>query len=372
MPFHYKIQIVGCKLTDLEIYELAGKVISSIAGDMQDGIYSDLDGELSIVWSQEKIIQAWAESKGSIDKSPSHKIGFHYELIRQVYRDIELYCEYIESQVDKNIFNMWFQNDVQPYNLLTSHFAKEAYINNIFMAALTWVFFHELGHLKQEHGYIRNKFTNITISLIHETNVNNNEEIQGREAAISHVTEMAADFEAIDTCIFELIRQFQGEELKPAIYEFICGVSCVLYRFHGAKPFTAEHYPQGSHPNPLIRLENIIPQIYEFFSMEAVHQVIKVELTREDMVKICSSAATSVGLFWLRNNRAKVEVEDNYFLMGSWYRPGMESYLKVIIEIWDEIEPTIKKIRRFGTDFGLLRFSQENRDRLENITKHRS
>lgn len=352
-------------MTDFEIYELAGNVISSITKDIQESFYSDLNGELSIIWSEEIKINAWAESIGEVDKPPFHKIGFHYELIRQIYRDIELYSEYIDSQVDKNVFNMWFQDDAQPYDLLTSYFTKEAYINNMFMAAITWIFFHELGHLKQEHGYIRNKYTNSTISKIHEMNVVSNEEITNEEAAIFHVTEMAADFEAIDTCIFELIRQFKGKELKPAIYQFICGISCVLYRFHGAKPFKTEYYPQGTHPNPLIRLENIIPQIYEFFSLKAVHQVINIELTRKSMVEICSSAATSVGLFWLHSNNTIMQVEDNYFLMGSWNRPGMKSYLKTIVDVWDKIEPDIKEIRRFGTEFGLLTFTQENRDRLE-------
>ena len=83
------------------------------------------------------------------------------------------------------------------------------------------------------------------------------------------------------------------------------------------------------------------------------------------MVKICYSAATSVGLFWLRNNDTFMQVEDNYFLMGSWNRPGMKSYLKIIVETWDKIEPDIKEIRRFGTEFGLLTFTQENRDRIE-------
>lgn len=352
-------------MTDTEIYELAGNIISSITKDIQESFYSDLNGELSVVWSEEKKINAWAESVNKLDKPPNHKIGFHYELIRQLYRDIELYSEYIESQVDQNVFNMWFQDDAQPYDLLTSYFVKEAYINNMFMAAITWVFFHELGHLKQEHGYIRNKYTNSTISQIHELNIIDAKIITNEEAAIFHTTEIAADFEAIDTCIFELIRQFKGEELKPAIYQFICGVSCVLYRFHGAKPFQIEYYPQGTHPNPLIRLENIIPQVYEFFSLEAVQEVIGTELSRENMVKICSSAATSVGLFWLRNNDTFMQVEDNYFLMGSWNRPGMKNYLKIIVETWDKIEPDIKKIRRFGTEFGLLTFTQENRDRLE-------
>ena len=141
-----------------------------------------------------------------------------------------------------------------------------------------------------------------------------------------------------------------------------------MYIFNGIKPFTAEYYPEGSHPNSLIRLENIIPQIYEFFSLRELHQITNIELTRKDMVKICSSAANSVGLFWLRKNNIEVKVKDNYFLMGSIQRKGMDNYLKIIIETWDEIEPTIKKFRRFGAGSGgLLHFSKEARERRKSM-----
>lgn len=352
-------------MTDLEIYQLAGHVISSIGEGLQGSIYSDLGGKLSITWSEEKKVNAWAESIGNVDEVPSHTIGFHYELVRKIYRDIEYYCEYIESEVDQKTFDIWFKGETQPFELLTSHFSKEAYLNNIFMGAITWIFFHELGHLQQEHGHIRSVFMGTTISSIDECNIHTSEQIEGKEAAIFHVTEMAADFEATHSCILELIRQFQGEELKAAIFGFVSGISCVLYRFHGSEPFVPEYYPQGSHPNPLIRLESIIPHIYEFFSMQGINQLIEIELTREYMVQTCTKAASTVGLFWLRNNAKEIRVEDNYFWMGSFNRPGMSSYMKIVIETWDEIQPTIKKIRRFGTDFGLLRFTQEHRDKLK-------
>ena len=352
-------------MTDLEIYQLAGHVISSIAEDLQSSIYSDLGGNLSIAWSEEKKINAWAESTGNINEAPSHTIGFHYELVRQIYRDIEYYCEYLESKADQQTFDVWFKDEIQPFELLTSHFSKEAYLSNMFMGAITWIFFHELGHLQQEHGYIRNNFIGTPISSIHECNIYTSEKTEGKSAAIFHVTEMAADFEATHSCILELIRQFQGEDLKAAIYGFVSGISCVLYRFHGSEPFVPEYYPQGSHPNPLIRLESIVPHIYEFFSMQGVNQVIKIELTREYMVQTCTKAASAVGLFWLRKNAKEIKVEDNYFWMGSFNRPGMAHYMKIIIEIWDEIKPTIKEIRRFGTDLGLLTFTQEHREKLK-------
>ena len=50
--------------------------------------------------------------------------------------------------------------------------------------------------------------------------------------------------------------------------------------------------------------------------------------------------------------------------MGSMNRPGMKSYLKIIIETWDEIEPTIKIIRRNGADLSLLNYTKEFREIL--------
>ena len=357
-------------MTNYEIYDLAGNVISSIANDLQNGIYDKLNGELSIIWSEERSVNAWAESSNDINKPACHKIGFTYELVRQIYRDIESYCKYIECNIDNKLFETLFQDDAQPLNLLATHFSKEAYTSNMFIGAITWIFFHELGHLNQEHGYIRNVLNGTTISSIHECNINTKKLIKGKESAISHVTELAADFEAVHFCILELIRQFKGDNLKPSIFIFMCGISCVLYRFHGANPFIKEEVPIGSHPNPLIRLENMVPQIYEYLSIPALHKVINIELSRESLVKMCQTASTTVGLFWLKINYIKPKISDIFFLMGPLNRPGMISYLSIIIKTWDEIEPTIKTVRRTGTKLGLLNFTEELRTLLNNIPNY--
>lgn len=353
-------------MTDVEIYNLAGEVISSIANDIQNSTYSNLNGTLSIVWNTEPKVNAWAESLGNTDQPPKHKLGIHYELVLQVYRDIAIYCEYIEHNADKELFRTWFEGDYQPHELLTSYYSKEAYLKNMFIGAITWVFFHELGHLSQEHGFVRKHFTGTDTTLIQECNINDNEVIQGKAAAISHVTEIAADFEATHSTISELIRHFKGDDLEPAIYIFLCGISCVLYRFHGSKSYIIEESPVGSHPNALIRLESIVPIVYEYLSMPGLEEIINVKLTRESLIHSCTTAAGTAGLLWFRRNseQGQGELPDNYFLMGSMNRPGMKSYLKVIVETWDEIEPTIKTIRRFGSKFSLLHYTQEFREIL--------
>lgn len=363
--YHFsKLNMLEVNLKDIDIYELAGNILSSITSDLNESIYSELNGKPSLAWSPDPSVNAWAKSEGTIDEPPIHKICINYELVRQLYRDIEAFCEYLESDLDKGAFDFWFQDFEQPIEMLPSIFTSEAHRKNIFIAAITWVFFHELGHLKQEHGYIRSKFLNYQVDLISECNIEDSRLIEGKAAAIYHVTEMAADFEAVDTCISELIRHFSGEDLKAAIYLFVCGVSSTLYRFHGDKSLILDNVPEGSHPNPLTRLENIIPQIYEFLSISDLHQHIGIVLDRKRILGICNQAATAAGLFWLRCRTEKPEIPDNYFLMGNLNRANGKEYLCKIVETWDEIEPEIKALRRFGHYYGVLQFSQHTRDSI--------
>ncbi|WP_166368364.1 hypothetical protein [Psychromonas sp. SA13A] len=356
-------------MKDLEIYQLAGDVLSSITSDLNEEIYLNLNGKLSLVWSEIPTVNAWAESLAPINEPPNHKIGIHYELVRQLYRDIEAFCKYLESDLDSKAFDFWFQNLEQPIEMLPSLFSTEAQRKNMFISAITWVFFHELGHLKQEHGYIRSQFLNTKQELINECHIEKNITIEGKTAAIYHVTEMAADFEAIDSCISELIRHFSGEDLKASIYLFVCGISTILYRFHGEKSLDLDCLPRGSHPNPLTRLENVIPQIYEFLSVSELHKHIGIELKREMTVGMCNQAATAAGLFWLRCRTQQPEIPDEYFLIGNLNRTNGKAYLRTIIETWDEIEPSIKDLRRFGHYFGLLQFSEYTRNNILVLTE---
>ncbi|WP_058373276.1 hypothetical protein [Pseudoalteromonas translucida] len=124
-------------MEDLEIYQLAGDVLSSITSDLNESIYSDLNGKLSLVWSEVQTVNAWAKSQGSVDEPPIHKICIHFELVRQLYRDTEAFCKYLESDIDKGAFDFWFQDFEQPIEMLPSIFSSEAHRKNMFIAAIT-------------------------------------------------------------------------------------------------------------------------------------------------------------------------------------------------------------------------------------------
>ena len=210
-------------------------------------------------------------------------------------------------------------------------------------------------------------FNKLGVTLISECSINNEKTLEGKAAAVSHITEIAADFEAINICNLELIKHFKGKDmLLPAIFLFTSGVSLAIYAFYNKKILMESNIPQGTHPNPLVRLEIMLPQIWEFFSIPQLEEVLKVKLSRKDLVYTCQSAASSVGIFWMKKNQLPLDTDSlNNLTQGMYQRPELITYMKILIETWDEIIPIINLNRSkreiITNDFGLLYFTDESR-----------
>lgn len=350
------------KMEDIEIYSLATDIISSITNDLNNSLYSKLGGNLSVSWKTDSIFNASAQSNSRVDEPPFHIVIMYYELARQLYRDIDEYCGYIESECDKSIFDIFFASHPDYTEILPSNFSKLDYRKNMFMSALTWVFFHEIAHLNQEHGYIRSQVLKSDNQLIDECDINNSETLDGKTSAIYHTTEMAADYEAVYTCIKELIRHFKGADLEDSIGVFICALSCSIYKFHGMKSLCIDSKPKGSHPSPIVRLEHVLPHIVEFFDIAALQSILGINLSRSDLAHICERQAVTVGIFWLKKHSLKQEKLGEFLYTRTINRPGGKEYMKTIISTWDEIEPEINKNKRFDDPLALLRFTKQYRE----------
>ena len=358
-------------MEDIEIYELAEGVLYSITTDMNESNYKKLNGKLSLFFSIEKRSSAWASSKSSINENPHHEIVFCYELVRKLYRDCEDYYMFATNAMLEepfpSIFKMFEHGPELP-----GYIKKDDIIRNMFLGSLTWVYFHELGHLMQEHGYIRDKFTYIKgkENIIEDCEANGENTLYGNESAVFHVTEFAADVESIQWCMKELIRHFlpkdsQSEhdlkEFKSNLQLFICGLSCALYRFHGERPVHPTEYPEGTHPTPIRRLDTCLSNMYEKLDFNGrgveIHR-----LNRKDLVHICLGSAESVGFFWLWKYSDDNKIPDNFFAgKGISFDPYKKTYWSSIIKAWDEIETEIVRVRHFGDKMGILYYTDDAR-----------
>lgn len=361
-------------MEDKDIYDLATSVLTAITRDLADGLYVELGGTLNFSWSTDPRVSAWAESAGDPQSPPEHHVVFCYELARQLYRDCTDYYEFAASMLPEEPFQTIFQA-YNPKPQLPNYINKTDSIRNMYLGALTWVYFHEIGHLAQEHGYIRAQFGNKQRETrIEDCESNGKAILKGRATVISHVTEFAADVEAVQWCMEELVRHFlplDGDidehslkEFKSNLYLFICGLSCSLYRFHGKRPESLEKYPVGSHPAPIRRLDLCLPNIYEKLDLNGQGHKLH-GLTRSQLVYLCLGAAESVGFFWLWRYAEHPGIPEHFLAGGGiFFDPHKMSYWPPIVKAWDELEPVIKSIRRYGNELGILYFTDQVRSAI--------
>jgi len=349
-------------LEDTEIIELASDVFSKITDDLNDGLYKELKGNISIRWGTKRCFSAYAAVGSSVEDPPKHYIGLTYDTAIMLYRDIEDYYGYIEYGADNDKFDIMLKGYDYPKELSPEP-QKEYCCKNMFISGLTWIFFHELGHLVQEHGYIRTLYECSESTDIVDCASNDNENsnnLKGKASAISHATEIAADYYAIMSVLNALIRHFESDELESEIKSFIAVLALVFYRFHGVNSYVRTEVPEGSHPQPLIRLENTMPLIVEFYSNFGILEDKGSNMSRLDLINITSWSSFSVGLFWLRKSRSSGLPED-FFLLGSLQRPGMKNYHRVIMDTWDEIKPKIDQVKRLDEPLSELKFTDQYR-----------
>ena len=368
-------------MEDIEIYELAGQVLGVITHELNNGIYAQLGGELSIKWSAGKIYGAFASSPGETDKPPKHCITMYYEFVRQMWRDAEDLCKFLRNIVEDTEIDKLF--DVYGSRVkLPRCFKDEEHVKNMFIAAITWVYFHEIGHLMQEHGVIRYEFGPSDGSAKHTTDVQDFEAsgdkpILGREALVSHTTELAADFEATNFYVMELLRHVsdpdfvEGEErtevFSGLIYLMVCGISLVFYRFNGNQPILPVAAVEGSHPIPLTRLEFIVTQIFEH--LDGVAMILgNPGVDRKTLVLLCGKAAFSASLYWSMTKTKKYKLDNRFLLKGLLSNHVVLQYLQPIVENWDEMLPRVKEVRRFGSSRSLMSFTESFRQRVADVT----
>ena len=360
-------------MTDEDIYQYSANIIGSIVTDLSLGTYAKLGGSLTISWCPEPRVRAWAESMGGPEEPPKHNVVISYELARRFYRDAEDFHDFCGGgHLNGNLAA--FFSDFDPKPQLSPNLSREASVQNMFIGAITWVFFHELGHLVQEHGHIRKLFSNgSALSLLVDCELSSQHPLDTETALICHVTEFAADREATLSCTLELVRHFLSVEgkwdsthassFRDTLFLFVCGLSAALYRFHGERPEGPEAVPSSSHPTPVRRLEACLPSIYETCELMGEHH----GMNRRQLVCLCSGAAYSVGFFWHSLYSKKDGIPDNFLIKGLLQDPYKESYWPAIIASWAKIEPEVRRIRRFGAELAILSFTDDFRNRVTSL-----
>ncbi|MEG2976039.1 MAG: hypothetical protein RR882_08150 [Comamonas sp.] len=372
---------------DGEIYSRAMDIIGSITSDFNSAYYEEILGELEVKWSEDRKFNARAFSNGDLNNPPQHNILFFYETARRIYRDGEALYEFISGPVKE------YENTFRSLNFGDASFnfefhEREHFVNNFFAAGITYLFGHEIGHLIQEHTHIRSQFggANAADLAIDESDASNsNQELTQDQSVIWHVTELAADHEAVSWCLSEIFRHVVISQENPKELDlideehgrlfmensliFALAMTCVHFRFNGIKAITPAETPVGSHPHPMLRIELNIFQLIG--GLDFYKRAFKMNFSKKEISLYINKGVTAANILWVNDyfepERNKVEL----IVGGVINHNNTKKYLKPIISKWDQISDYVESIKRFKTvefgdknsqDFGMMFFDEHFRN----------
>lgn len=368
-------------MNDQEIYVLASKIIEEIKDDFNRAYYDHIGGQLVVSWSAKFRFNAFACSDGDLKAPPNHKINLDYELARIIYRDGEKFYDFISGPIEKyrNFFESY--DDPNPPDGFKFH-EKKHFLNNFLAAALTYIFAHEIGHLVEEHGHVRGKYGNVCsdFALVDECEAaDQNANLNARQSAIWHATELAADYEATYWCITEIFRHaLKGPEsersdiLLETAKIFISAFACTYFRFNGLTAREPPIRPVGSHPHPVFRLEVALLHAIEL--IDQLNGVVNTGKTKREISHYLKKSATAANLFWI-SQYLQPEVVDSALIIGGVINhENTRTYLPELLAAWDGMSEYIKSIKRYvlvvgaggkggshGVDLGHMRFGENFR-----------
>ncbi|AWY39044.1 hypothetical protein DKY63_03590 [Pseudomonas putida] len=338
-------------LSDQHVYEIAAEIGGTISDYLNDHWYTKSGMQLSIRWSFSPRIEASASAYPSLENPSQHVIDISYAFVKEIY----------DQAVDFALFATG-GDKAHPLgvHLIPAGYKLFEAAELMFQFGLTFVIFHELGHLNQSHGAIRAKYTgNIKQLTLAEFQVNGHEKLAGDQSAIYHATELAADFEALDWMCTFLQRDYQGEEFLDLAYLQCASVSCMMLLFNGDQPVRLDKQPIGSHPYPVVRMDLWVQAYAERIRTLAVQ--LEIETPYPEIYKRMTDAAFVTLLKWMTRLQLPNVPEYSGHSLGSLTHPNFSDYMKSIIEVWSKEYVSAREFRKYGMPLAVLYFTDEFR-----------
>tara|TARA_R110001583_G_scaffold125135_1_gene276639 strand:+ start:1060 stop:2115 length:1056 start_codon:yes stop_codon:yes gene_type:complete len=344
-------------MKDHEIIDKAVETLTSISNDIENAFYSKCNFSFNLHWNSNSTPSAKSISHYPIE---SHEIIIHYTLIIDIYREIENLISHINSSTDDYIIKDILKEKIPEDPLASNSYTLDQQIYNAFTAAITWIYFHELSHLDQEHAYIRSQHSNHSCNIIDELNINVSNKDNITNSEIYHLTELAADRSASIICASELYRHFgdRNDEFKAMMKLFYLGISCALYLFSKNNSFSISLPISSTHPIPIIRLEMFLTSVWETFSpVQEKAPYTDIGYERIELINIASWVSTATALYF--NQKWKVGFDIKHLVNGTINRENGKEYLKILINTWHLVEPQLKSLQHSKLEHLLLHFSDE-------------
>tara|TARA_B100001057_G_scaffold487983_1_gene571559 strand:- start:278 stop:1372 length:1095 start_codon:yes stop_codon:yes gene_type:complete len=262
-----------------------------------DPHYANRDCTLRVRWMPSEEFRAGAYVANSGD----HEIRLSYGTAIEIYRDafvLPQTCKrvLIDKKFDPVFDLLGYGNrreDVLPAGLS----AQDAKLEIIRMMTC-WLFLHEQAHLLQMHGDIAKSEGSPELlsndeGIIDEVPLG--PKLQGRDAALRHAFEFAADYEAT-TCL-TMVESIHGLD-EARLWCLAAGLMSMFRRFYGNSASAPDEVPCGTHPHPGIRMRMTINRILSVLNLPDVAQKTSFSSSPDRARAIMDHAVYATDMFW--------------------------------------------------------------------------
>lgn len=344
-----------------DVYYEAVQILEFPKLYLDKNIYEPLGGTLGLHWRESSNLEADTESWPG--KKIDHRINISYPMVEAMWRDSLSFCLYaknlfgIDSESEMtDIFELYQSKgrilDAET-GVLPAGTSLNYCVGMINGLGMTWLFKHEASHLLQNHGLIRAKAKELSVTDGQPLGVSefgsfkNLKPTDEKESWVWHVTELAADYEATVSAITTMKLQnelaaLQGIAEKDNIawkdiWLLFVAISLNFFRFWEASktPFSA--VASGSHPHPGIRYYLAVEAVYA--NLKESKDALGIELSSEQMLEIANDAFVSAVMFWVYRHEAVEEMKKDFLEVALGNAPGVASYLAKADEVWGSIKP---------------------------------
>lgn len=207
----------------------------------------------------------------------------------------------------------------------------------MFELVVTWVFFHELGHLVQRHYMLNNNFKSSLEAEIVEID----ESRESHDPNISaQAREIMADIEGTNLTLQYMKRK--GILQQQSMYILLCGVNCMYQRFYQGYETNLD-LTNVNHPHPVIRNEFFNDYLLQWM---VLHLGNNKALSALPLTYLSVRSSLMSGLFWAhRIESFDGEGLPTYMDLSSKnFQAQKNEYMRKINNEIMKILPTIKNI----------------------------
>jgi len=345
----------------LELADLAAAVALEIKEDLDKQWYEASGIELCIRWLPTKDVKANASAEPSLQNIERHVISLSFGLVNAIYANALEFARFAHpgpgGQIEHGIHRL-------PKRFTMLHAAELMFISGI-----NFVIFHEVAHLNQNHGAIRALYGSSSNSCVSEFGIAGEAEVIGEQAAISHATELAADFEALDW-MARMLRWYKGEEYLDHAYLQCAIVSCIMLMFNDGRPVRLDAEASGTHPYPMIRMECWVRLYSERISV--LTQPLDIVENKPTIVKMLDDTTLLALMSCLTRFECIDEPEYRDFCTGSSTHPNYKIYMSQIIDIWSRHDEQARNSRKYGGLLSLMYFTNDFRESVGAVPNRNS